>query len=162
MALVITTLLDLARAGTTGRDQTCLVADVVPRLVALVPTGVEVADRTRGSTSRVDAPLELVLRAAAPLVENAARHAHTRITLEATDHPDRVDLVVSDDGPGVADELRATVFEPGVTSGSQGVGLGLSIARRVAHSFGGDIELSASSPGASFVVSLPRRDRSPT
>lgn len=156
MAGVISTLLDLARDGRPGGDSTCVVADVVPRLVS-VANGRDVEVRTEGSSARIAAPVELVVRAVSPLVDNAARHARSRVTIEATDHADRVELVVADDGAGVADAVRETVFDPGVTHGTAGAGLGLGIARRVARSFGGEITLAARGRGAVFVVSLPRR-----
>ncbi|MEO6509409.1 MAG: ATP-binding protein, partial [Nocardioides sp.] len=73
-----------------------------------------------------------------------------------SDDADHVRLVVSDDGDGVADVVRDQLFEPGVTNGTGGAGLGLGIARRVARSFGGDIDLAPLEDGTSFVVTLPR------
>ncbi|HCB05483.1 MAG TPA: sensor histidine kinase, partial [Nocardioides bacterium] len=65
---------------------------------------------------------------------------------------------VADDGEGVASAVREQLFQPGVTNGSGGAGLGLGIARRVARSFGGEIDLLDAGPeGAAFRVTLPRR-----
>lgn len=162
MAGVITTLLDLARdGGASGRAQECRLADVVPGLLAsAAPGAVEVVDRTDASTARVAAPAGLVARALSPLVDNAMRHARTRVVLEAADLPDRVEVVVRDDGPGVDEAVRATAFEPGVSGRSGGAGLGLGIARRVAASFGGEVTLDepgGPGDGAAFRVRLPRR-----
>jgi two-component system, OmpR family, sensor kinase len=158
MSGVISTLLDLAREGASGpHEQPCRLADVMPGLLASVPDGIRVDDLTGRSTVRIAAPAELVVRAVAPIVDNAVHHARGRLTFEATDHPDRVELVVADDGPGVAAGVRDTLFEPGVTERSGGGGLGLGIARRVARSFGGEIRLVTTDNGGTFVVSLPRR-----
>ena len=165
MSGVIATLLDIAREGALHeRDQTCELADVVPVLIASAPAGVTVDDDTAGSSARIAAPASLVVRAVIPLMENAARHASGRIALRAVDGHDEVVLRVYDDGPGVAADLRDRLFDPGVTSASDGAGLGLGIARRVARTFGGDIDLAARDdltedelPGAGFVVRLPRR-----
>ena len=83
MSAVITTLLDLARDRTTPGQEGCHVADLVPGLVAAAAGRVEVLDRTQGSTARIAAPAGLVLRAVAPLVDNAARHARSRVVIEA-------------------------------------------------------------------------------
>jgi signal transduction histidine kinase len=91
------------------------------------------------------------------LIDNAVHHARGGIVLTAVDRPDVVELTVFDDGPGVADELREDVFQPGVTYREGGAGLGLGIARRVARSFGGEITLAEGTAGACFVVSMPRR-----
>jgi signal transduction histidine kinase len=157
MAGVITTLLDAARdSAATGR--TCRVADVLPGLVATAGDRVAVDDRTAGSSARIAAPADLVVRAVAPIVDNAARHARQRVVIEAVDRPDRVELVVSDDGEGVDPTVRDRLFDPGVTSRSAGAGLGLGISRRLARSFGGDVDLDPpSAGGASFRIRLPRR-----
>ncbi len=66
------------------------------------------------------------------------------------------ELMVRDDGPGVPAELRATLFEPGVSSKTGGWGIGLALARRIIEDVHhGRLELRASGPGATFVAELP-------
>ena len=66
------------------------------------------------------------------------------------------ELVVRDDGPGVAPELRASLFEPGVTSKPGGWGIGLALARRIIEDVHhGRLELRASGHGATFAAELP-------
>jgi two-component system OmpR family sensor kinase len=160
MARVISTLLDIARDRTaTGHDLTCRIDDVVPRLVGTVGERAAVVDLTSESTARIAASVDLVVRAVSPLVDNAVRHARGHVTFRARDLADRIELVIADDGAGVDPEVLADMFEPGVTHGTGGAGLGLGLARRVARSFGGDVALGVARPGAgaAFVVSLPRR-----
>ena len=66
-------------------------------------------------------------------------------------------LDACDDGPGVAPELRARLFEPYVTSSppGQGMGLGLAISRKILLDHGGDLELRESENGAAFRLLLP-------
>lgn len=158
MSAVITTLLDLARDESPGsRQRTCTVAELVPALVAAAGDAVAVEDRTGSSSASIAAPRDLVVRAILPLIDNAVQHARSGITLTAEDRPDTVELTVSDDGPGVDDELREDVFLPGATYRVGGAGLGLGIARRVARSFGGEVTLAEGTEGACFAVSMPRR-----
>jgi len=159
MSAVIRTLLDIAREGSASghAQQTCTVADVMTGVVGPLDERLSVDDRTGASVARIAAPRDLVVRAVAPLVDNAVRHARSRITFTASDDPDHVRLIVADDGAGVAESVRESLFAPGATHGTDGAGLGLGIARRIARSFGGEIELDPTADGAAFVVTMPRR-----
>lgn len=71
---------------------------------------------------------------------------------------DFLELVVQDNGIGIAPESRDLLFEPGFTSkGRKGTGLGLSFSRKVARSYHGDILLldRKQEEGAVFQVLLP-------
>jgi signal transduction histidine kinase len=73
---------------------------------------------------------------------------------------DRLEIVLADDGPGVAVEIRDRVFEPFVTLGKKrGTGLGLAVARRFVEDHGGTLELlppeAAPAKGAAFRFGLP-------
>jgi signal transduction histidine kinase/ABC-type branched-subunit amino acid transport system ATPase component len=93
------------------------------------------------------------------LVENALRHApEARVTVAAAPDPDggAVVIRVSDEGPGIAPDVAATLFEPHVSRGETGGhGLGLAIARGIATAHGGALVLDPDGPGTTFVVSLP-------
>lgn len=92
------------------------------------------------------------------LLENAARHSGTGVvTIEVCDVDDAVEIVVSDDGPGVPVELRPTLFDWGARSlDSPGQGIGLHIARTLMNKNGGSLDLDATaSSGARFVARLP-------
>jgi two-component system, NtrC family, sensor kinase len=70
----------------------------------------------------------------------------------------RVQVAVSDTGPGVPPELQGRIFEPFFTTKpeGQGTGLGLSICYRIAEEHGGSIHYEpAPGGGASFVVEIP-------
>ncbi len=71
----------------------------------------------------------------------------------------RVAIQIEDDGPGVAQAVRATLFEPGVTTKKGGWGVGLSLARRIVEDVHhGRLFLAPSEVGATFVVELPIAD----
>jgi signal transduction histidine kinase len=71
-----------------------------------------------------------------------------------------VALSISDDGPGIPGAMRERVFEEffrvPTTSGADGAGVGLAIARRVSRMLGGDLRLSETpGGGATFTLLLP-------
>jgi two-component system sensor kinase FixL len=69
----------------------------------------------------------------------------------------KIAIEVHDSGPGLAPQVRNSLFQPTISFKPGGMGLGLSIARRSAVMSGGDIELVASElGGAGFRVLLPR------
>ena len=156
MSSTITVLLDEAR-GRTRVPREMSRADDLVRALAGVADERLVLDLPAGLELR--APAELVARILAPMVENGLRLART-VTVTATADGQGVDVVVSDDGPGVPAALADRVFEPGVTGGD-GAGLGLALARRLARGAGGDIRLRGvgGGSGAAFVVRLPGRIR---
>jgi signal transduction histidine kinase len=156
MSEAITTLLDVARDHpAAGADETCLARDVVGEVGRSVPERFVLVDGSARSSARIAGPRELVVRALAPLVENAVAHARTTVTLRATDGPRTVLLEVADDGPGIDAGLRDRIFAPGA-SGSGSTGLGLGIALRIVRALGGGISTDSSSTGTRFLVTLPR------
>jgi two-component system sensor kinase FixL len=63
---------------------------------------------------------------------------------------------VSDTGPGISDDIAAQLFQPFVTSKPSGMGIGLSISRRIVRSHGGDLTYNKNAAGgATFTFTLP-------
>ena len=65
----------------------------------------------------------------------------------------RVDVI--DDGPGVPDDLRDTLFQPLVSGRANGTGLGLALARETAHEHGGELRLASAEGTTVFSLYLP-------
>jgi signal transduction histidine kinase len=94
------------------------------------------------------------------LVSNAVKHGGGAARLSAVDRNGAVELAVSDEGPGIPPEDRARVFDEFQRldgAPQDGLGLGLTIVRKLADLLGHGVELrSASGGGATFVVRAPR------
>lgn len=109
------------------------------------------------------------------LLNNAARHAQGRATaISSRAIDDRVEIWVTDRGPGIDPEVREHMFEWGVRrAGSPGEGIGLQHAHRLLLEQGGRLDLRdrcevhawhgrghleahPRDPGAAFVITLPR------
>ena len=116
------------------------------------------------------ADAELLGRALWNLVENAAKYGAPPIRVWAERAGDRIRFHVSDEGPGIPESERERVFEPfyradrARTPGVRaGVGLGLTLARRIAEAHGGTIRIAAAQGdrGCLVTIELPAADSPP-
>jgi len=159
----------LGRAGTSGGPvlgKRCLVAPVAERLAAAIGK-IHAADGVRVS---VEAPPDVSVRADEPelmemlgnLLDNACKHGGGRVTVRTARDGDHVKIEVTDEGPGVPDELRPMILERGMRAdtAAPGQGIGLAVTADVARSLGGTLEVhdgpgAPAHPGACMVLSLP-------
>lgn len=159
MSTTISTLLALARTQASMTvAASCSVADVVGEAVESVrgrALDIDI-DTTDLVDQRIAAPHDIAIRAVAPVLDNAVRFAQTRVTVSTTrGSAGTVGLIVEDDGPGVAN--HADIFLPGTTSqGGSGAGLGLALARRMARSVGGDVDIVGTHGPTRFEIVFPR------
>jgi signal transduction histidine kinase len=168
---VLRDLLDFARpdrdAPPSAATETARVVEVATDVAALVRP----QRAFRDVALEVDVGSELVARIAPArltqvllnLVLNAG-DAMTQagqkgtVRVDGARAEDGVRITVTDEGPGIAEPIRARLFEPFVTTKEpgEGTGLGLAVCRGLVESAGGTIELDAAWPkGARFVVTLP-------
>jgi signal transduction histidine kinase len=102
-------------------------------------------------------------RAIRNLLDNAARHATSRVIATLSESPSAITLSVVDDGPGIPLEQRERIFErftrldDARARDNGGTGLGLAITREVVAAHGGTITVNGE-PGATFTVSFPLAD----
>lgn len=119
-------------------------------------------DVTRVGGGRVRGDAEQLRRAVTNLLDNAERHAASAVQCTLSQSDGVVELVVSDDGPGVPEADRERIFERFVRLNEArdrrtgGAGLGLAIVRDLVTRHGGTVDLAdRDGGGASFVVRLP-------
>lgn len=151
MSEILETLLTTARSRTPGSAGRCRLSDVVAAAVVRAGPPVRVQYVDADLQAGVDAPV--VERILAPLLDNAARYARTRIDVEVVAAPPYALVRVCDDGPGVDPALGEAAFDPGRRAADEhgGAGLGLALARRLARATGGDVVLVE----GGFEVRLP-------
>jgi signal transduction histidine kinase len=130
------------------------------RVALLKPAYPQIAYRLQleAGGARVTAGQDLAKGILTNLLENAAEAAGPGGSVLAVTRAQGSHLVVDvhDSGPGLSDEARRTLFEPTITFKKNGMGLGLSIARKNALLLGGDITLvTGMLGGAGFRVTLP-------
>jgi signal transduction histidine kinase len=107
-------------------------------------------------SKKVERALYNLLLNGCQAAQKGSSPAHVRISLTETE--DAINFQVVDSGPGVSEQIRVTLFEPFVSDGKLGgVGLGLTLADRIAHEHGGSVTLVTSEPGHTvFCLSLAK------
>jgi signal transduction histidine kinase len=119
-------------------------------------------DVSRVLAGRVHGRREELTRMVRNLVENAARHAESRVEVDVHREGDDVVLIVDDDGPGIPLDDRERVFDrftrldDGRARDAGGLGLGLSLVRMTVEQHGGSVRVGdAPIGGARLEVRLP-------
>jgi signal transduction histidine kinase len=124
-------------------------------------------DTTAVSGAQLDGNPDELARAVRNLLDNAARHTCSTITVELVETDNEIRLVVADDGPGVPEDQRDRIFErftrldDARARDNGGTGLGLAITHEIVVAHGGSITLD-DAPGARFVMAFPLHDARPT
>ncbi len=96
------------------------------------------------------------------LIGNACKYAESTIDIRITGSDEQVELIVDDDGRGVAEPYRTKIFEeyyqaPGSKNGT---GVGLYSVKRIVEHYQGEITVTSSpAGGARFVVVLPKSEQ---
>jgi two-component system NtrC family sensor kinase len=117
----------------------CLSTDIAPSLTCVLPP-----DRLR------QALLNLILNSAAAMADGGV------ISVAARRAGERVQIVVSDDGPGFPAQMLQAGTRPFLSTREHGTGLGLAMVRRFARDVGGDVQLANRQPrGAVVTLNLP-------
>jgi nitrogen fixation/metabolism regulation signal transduction histidine kinase len=135
-------------------------AVVTERVALLRPVhpGVTYHLRLDNCRPRAHAAPDMVNGILTNLLQNAAEAAAPdgAVVVWTRGEGERVLIDVHDSGPGLSEEVSATLFEPTITFKKHGMGLGLSIAKKNALLSGGDImPIPGELGGAAFRVSLP-------
>ncbi|HVF94095.1 MAG TPA: HAMP domain-containing sensor histidine kinase [Sphingomonas sp.] len=160
LVLLVTRLLDLARADMTPADphaQTDLAPVVLRSADAARRDDVAIEVDVPASLPPTLVPAATIEAILATLLDNSRHAGARRIAITATRSGGTIVVDVADDGPGVAPGDRARIFDPFFTTrrAAGGSGLGLAIARSLLAAAGGGIDLRASPAGAAFVLALP-------
>lgn len=105
----------------------------------------------RGSREALHSAL---LNLASNALEACAHSLRLRLEIDR-DGPDFIELILSDNGPGIPEHLREKVFTPFFTTRADGTGLGLPVVRAIVLAHGGDLWMRSSDAGTTFGLRLP-------
>ncbi|HEY4378869.1 MAG TPA: ATP-binding protein [Acidobacteriaceae bacterium] len=167
MTDLLDSLLLFTQTGRALEPSQEYIATVVQRAVGMVRSHPAARDVrivvTENSTTEAWIDSKKLGRAVYNLLLNACQAARRGkdlplVALNLDEDESSIRIKVSDNGPGVPESIRKTMFLPFVSEGKEsGVGLGLTLAQQIAQEHGGTIELQETLDGYSvFIITLPK------
>ncbi len=99
----------------------------------------------------VNGDSEQLRRTIINLIRNSIQAEATKITLDLIEEINNYELIISDNGTGISQDNLPKIFEPNFTTKKEGMGLGLSLARRYLRSTGGDILIEKASEHGTII-----------
>ena len=156
----------LDRAGVEVATRPVAANDLVERAISEFPRldgRIVLADPAEQGV-RLWADLELGARAIIVVLENALAFSPEArpVEISVQAHESNVQVIVSDRGPGVPEELRDRIFDAftqtdtSITRSHEGLGIGLFLARRIMRAHGGELTyMPRPEGGSSFELSFP-------
>lgn len=164
---------NLLGPGTPPRKSSINIHELLHHVRRLVqadaPRGVNFKLDYDPSLPRLDLDRDQIIQAMLNLVRNAAQsvgesgtitfrtRALTHYTIGKRLHRLVASIEIEDDGPGVPEDLRETLFYPFVTGRQDGTGLGLALAQELVNRHDGLIEYHGEAGRTVFQILLPMR-----
>lgn len=140
-------------------DAVQLVRDTIAHLAAQIAEARATVTIEAARDVRVACDTGLLEEVIANLIVNAmeSRGRGARVEVGVSAEGSRgVRFTVDDDGPGINEQLRTSLFKPFVSTKVKGTGIGLAICKKIIEEHGGSIRVETSRlGGARFVISLP-------
>ena len=164
MERLVGDLLLLAKADAnrfmTARTPVSLDQAVRDEVARLPGHGTVEVDVSNMAPATVIGDPEALARVVSNLLHNAVRHARRRVGVSVEAVNGHVELMVTDDGPGIPSDARERIFErftrldQARARDDGGSGLGLAIVREIVTAHGGRVGVGEGGPGAVFIVHL--------
>jgi len=149
MDRIVEDVLWLAREGRDiGSTEPVALGDAVASAWAVVADGVADAELRYADDvdeCHIEADRDRLGQLLENLLRNAVEHAGEGVTVTVGELEGG--FYVADDGPGIPEEERETVFDAGHSQSGEGTGFGLNIVRQVAAAHGWDVRITESSAG---------------
>ena len=99
--------------------------------------------------------LNLATNACDAMISNNTKQPSFTLAFSKTD--DVLTISAEDNGPGIPEHIKATLFEPFTTHGkSNGTGLGMAIVKKMVIAHGGNIQFESDPEGTTFLIELPQ------
>ena len=119
--------------------------------------GVELHAKLTEHPFKISAEKSALVNAFIAVLENALKVSEPGQVIEMimSANPQRCQIVMNDQGPGIPKEILGSLFEPFLSGHSTGTGLGLAIAKNAIEAHRGSITAENTAQGARFTITLP-------
>ncbi len=121
--------------------------------------GIRLSTERLTNNDHLKGDAELMKQAIINLVMNALDAVSdvegAEVSLYSRNTKDSLEILVSDNGPGIPEDDIDKVFDPFFTTRPKGTGLGLAVVSSIVKSHGGEVDVSSDSNGTTFTISLP-------
>jgi len=144
---------------------------IIEKIITLVsfelPNGISIERDYDPSIPDITIDPEQIQQALLNIIQNSiqalAQQGHisistrvaNQVTINGVRHRLALEIKIIDDGPGIPDELKQTIFYPMVTGRAEGTGLGLSIAQTLIQQHHGRISFISHTGYTEFTVTIP-------
>lgn len=109
------------------------------------------------SPTLLTADYELLKQSIANILINASQAAPVQghISIETQNKKDRLLIKITDNGPGIPEDIKEKIFKPFFTTKTTGTGLGLAMVKRVIEAHAGSIFFQSGPKGTLFIIEIP-------
>jgi len=168
VARIVRTLTDAEDAAPAQNVELISVNTVVSELVRMtmstllapnkISVQIDLNPEVQPMPLQKDQLKQVLFNLAQNAVEAMGQGGHLKFTTRLINHHgmQQVEIEVADTGPGLPEQVRATIFEGTESSkGGDHAGLGLVISRKLVNQMGGSIDYESSDSGSLFFIRLP-------
>jgi len=145
MDALIKDLLTLAREGQTiAETESVSITEITSDAFEMLCTEADTLDLPAAEITVIGDQSRLC-QLVENLVRNAVEHSSSPVTISVGEYSDG--FFISDDGPGIDEDSRESVFNPGYTTADDGTGFGLAIVKRIVDAHGWSVRVIESNAG---------------
>jgi signal transduction histidine kinase len=156
---IINDLLNFSRVAKPAVSPTKIrkvMEDALPYLT--VPENIEVINKLNDNLPEVEIDADQIRQVFVNIATNAiqAMPEGGKVTIDARKGNKFLEIVISDTGDGISEDMIRKIFDPLFTTRAKGIGLGLAVCKSIVERHGGAIEVeSRVGEGAIFTIKLP-------
>lgn len=163
MGSLVDSMLSFVRGGTSIKQPLLLNAVLADFETVVLPqienSGSSLHVPIVDDSLLIEGDCDALVGALCNLVMNAVEVTEEPVTVDVwvgALNSENLQIIIRDDGPGIADDILDRIFDPFFTTRAKGTGLGLAVVDMVAGSHGGNVAVrNRPEGGAEFIVTLP-------